>query len=731
MEKGWLLGVILTVFLVSSVSASIFFSQTENVYNLGDTISVQVDVDPLGKGFLKVDLVCSGNTINVYNGIPHSQVTIDLPLTNNYIEEVSGECNFFGFYQEDIKESRSFEISEDLEIRLNLDGFIVKPGEGVQITGTAKRLNGIGINGEVEITIPLLSLINLNKDIEESDDVEISSEESNESEDNVNESEESDENNSKDDEKTAEEIIEEILEKIESSDNGIFYGKVVDGSFSVNLTLSDTTPAGDYRIDVNAYEKDSLGVITSSGLAMANLKILQVLTSVDIALSEQNIDPGQTLEFKPLLLDQAGNVIVAESSVIIRNDLSERVFESLMTSGDTVGYNVPSNLTAGYYTIEVSSGEVSGQKSVYVNEKAIALFELRENTLYVTNIGNIRYDKDIQVELNGKPFVKKLSLDLGESGEFKLTGDGEYNIKVNDGDSESSYEGVALTGNAVNVEFVKNSLVFRTPIIWIFLIIVLGAGVLFLFRNMLKKKSIALHGKFNIRDKLRFRRKDKVISLSKDSNQIKIDGEAEKPKVSKNVIEVGSAEQVLVLNGNKNRSSVVALKIKNKLSRTSKKYLKEIIEKSSKKSAIYESGDYILLILSPLVTKTFKNEVLASNIALILQKELKDYNKKFKEKIEFGIGINSGMIINKIEKGGLKFTAMGNLMPGAKRLANSSDEKILLSKEAYDKGISNIKADKKKVGDSEVYELKRVIDSEQNKKFVDSFLKRIGENKSN
>ena len=100
---------------------------------------------------------------------------------------------------------------------------------------------------------------------------------------------------------------------------------------------------------------------------------------------------------------------------------------------------------------------------------------------------------------------------------------------------------------------------------------------------------------------------------------------------------------------------------------------------------------------------------------------LKEHNKKFKEKIEFGIGIHSGDVINKVVDKKLKFTALGNLLPGAKRLAEASDGNILMTKETYESAINDIKAVKKKTKDGEVYEIQGVVDREQNKAFIDGF----------
>ena len=64
-------------------------------------------------------------------------------------------------------------------------------------------------------------------------------------------------------------------------------------------------------------------------------------------------------------------------------------------------------------------------------------------------------------------------------------------------------------------------------------------------------------------------------------------------------------------------------------------------------------------------------------------------------------------------------------MTKAKRLAETSDKQILVTKDAYESGISEIKAIKKKVNDGEVYELRAVIDREKNKKFLKGFIERM------
>jgi hypothetical protein len=350
------------------------------------------------------------------------------------------------------------------------------------------------------------------------------------------------------------------------------------------------------------------------------------------------------------------------------------------------------------------------------------------------------------VELNGRSFVKKVKLELGESKKLTLMGaNEEYNVLINDGDTELAQSGVMLTGYSVNVDAPSDlgSLGLGGPIIWILIMIVVGLIVLFLMRSKFKKKSYAY-----FTDKFKRKSKSKVDGDVKEVGD-KVDGDVDKGgnKVKSDVREgglnkgevlgksngvvgadKGEAEQVLVLKGHKSKAVVIALKIKNKIGDFSKKSLENAVRTVySKKGAVYEHGDYIFVIFSQMTTKNDKDEVEAANVASVMKKVLDQHNQKFKEKIDFGIGINSGEVINKMEHNKLKFTAMGNFIVVAKRLADSSNKQILMTKGSFDKGMGVIKADK--IGDGQILEVKEVINREGNKKFLKGFMERMGEGK--
>ena len=289
MKKGLnVIALILVISMMTMVSAGVYFSQPEEYYNVGDTIKVNLTVEPVEEGFPTIILNCGGDSVIVIpNSYNNGRALIEFPLTDSWIEDMSGTCYFSAeFPNEANGKSREFEISKKLDVLLSIESLFAKPGEVITVSGYAKRLNGQGVDGEVEITIPLLSRF------EEVVETEVSNESTNQTDSN-------------------ETLEDEVVDVINQD---AYYGQIKGGEFSVDIILPNDIPAGNYRIDALSFEERN-GDRTSEGLAVANLQIFQIPTSIDVALSNQNFDPGETLNFKPMLKDQTGMDISEEISV--------------------------------------------------------------------------------------------------------------------------------------------------------------------------------------------------------------------------------------------------------------------------------------------------------------------------------------------------------------------------------------------------------------------------------
>jgi hypothetical protein len=145
------------------------------------------------------------------------------------------------------------------------------------------------------------------------------------------------------------------------------------------------------------------------------------------------------------------------------------------------------------------------------------------------------------------------------------------------------------------------------------------------------------------------------------------------------------------------------------------------------KGVTYENQDYLLFIFAPTKTRTFKNEKTALEIAESINKILTEHNKTFNQKVDFGISLNYGTIVAKIENDIFKFMSMGTLITGAKKIASLAKEEVLLGEKMNDLLRLNIRTEKSVRNGTPVFTIKEIKrENREASKFIDSFLKRQG-----
>ena len=301
---------------------------------------------------------------------------------------------------------------------------------------------------------------------------------------------------------------------------------------------------------------------------------------------------------------------------------------------------------------------------------------------------------------------------------------------VTDGATEIAHKGVMLSGQAVSIREVGGTIFARNKYFaWGFIIFVLGFFIFMASRRVLKRKFVvsAPSPEKTRSGVTKIGKKGKEQEDKQKGSFDKAGSEETGTAINYGKIE---AEHSLILHGQKQEISLVCLKIKNPIGKESEKNLEHAFAKAYEiRAAKYKTGDYICLIFSPLVTRTFKNYENAVRAALGISKSLGEYNRKFKEKISYGISVHSGTIVNTFQNNILKFTSLGNTLNKAKKLAEISQGEVLLSKELHEKTIADVKAEKQVKDGIEVFTVNRITDSEKNKKFINDFLRRLEEEK--
>ncbi len=634
------------------------------------TIKASTDIS----GSFQMNLLCNGNEINFYrNGVSLSygeelklSPAPSLVLTKDVIENLKGNCKIKAVLLDESILTNEFKISDLIIIEIAEKEIVFKPGESVLIEGEARKENGNAVNGFIELMI----LIDYEKNITES--------------------------------------IEQL-------------GTINNGFFSINISLSEDTKAGNHWLKLTAYEKNFAGEISNNGFMDYNIYVIQVPTSVEIFFENKELEPGTNLRVKAILHDQTGEKIESTAMVTIKNAKDKIMEEREVATDEFLEYEIKYNEPPAEWKVIAFSNELTGEAGFNIATKQDVKIELINKTIILTNIGNVMYcDKTVLVKIGNESGNINPCLDVDGVQKYVLTApDGEYYVEViKDGESVLS-ENVMLTGKAVDVKEAKGVLSFvRHPIVWIFLILILGLIAFMVFKKGYKRSFI---GGF---------KKKRAKPPKPPSKKRKISF-GKKPLISP----TNKAELSLSIKGNKQDASVVCLKIKNFKEVESGKggvseTLKKILELTDKaKAVVYENQNNIFFILAPARTKTFKNERSVLMLAQKIKEILEDHNKLFKQKINYGIGLNHGEIIAKDEAHVLKFMAMKNLITAARKVAELADKEVLLSQEIEERFGSDVKTKKYTREKTRVYKVKNIVDREEHREFISAFLKRIEEGK--
>ncbi|MFC1681993.1 hypothetical protein ACFL0X_00030 [Nanoarchaeota archaeon] len=507
-------------------------------------------------------------------------------------------------------------------------------------------------------------------------------------------------------------FVELIVEGIET--NSSYLETISNGFFSINFVLPKDAGAGEYSLKLRAYEIDFIGETTNEGSVNHKISVAQVPTSLEIVFENEQIEPGTDLKVKAVLHDQTGEKIEAVADIIIKDEQTRVRKQSEQTTDEFLEFPIVYSEPAAEWIVIVVSESIENQASFEIVEKKEVKVELTNKTVTLTNVGNIPYNDSVLVNIGEDSLYIDVYLEINESKKYVLSApDGEYQVEIIT-DEGSKISGMAtLTGDVINVKEASGGVfsLIKYPIVWFFMLAVLGFIAFMIYKKGYKRSFFGYIGS-------------------------KRKGEGMKGIIQKKSYLVDSknrAELSLSIKGDKQNVGVVCLKLKN-FKDVSKGSAKESLQKvvdmaESKKAFTYENQDNIFFILAPVKTKTFKNEKVVIEIAQGVEEILKAHNKLAKQKIEFGLSLNHGTIIAKQENDVLQFMSLGALIALAKKVASVSNGEIFLSGKFKDNLETDVRTQKLNKNGVEVYIIKEIKNRDQHKKFLDSFVKRLNDDK--
>lgn len=666
--KRVLIMLVVSLFLLSSVSAEILFTKQPNeLYNLGDKISSSVKIKTLedSEGSFNANLICNGIETEIYKeylvlsaGEEISR-TPTIPLIKNFIGHSTGTCKLKATFGEELVLTDEFKISDEITVTLKSEEREFYPEQEIPIEFEATKKGGSLVEGFVNITV-----------------------------------------------------------EMGNSTNGIKILDVVNKGYGyVTFEFPKNTPSQQYLVKVNVFEKDSKGSITNKGFANYNIKIMQVPTSLEIVLENEVVEPGTNAKIKAILSDQTGVNIESTATLSVKNSNNKTIKGGELATDEYLEVPIVYNEPPSKWKVYATSNGLEAKKTFEIPEKQDLDIEIVNKTLIIKNIGNVPYNDTVQIEIKNTTLDLDVALGVDEEEKYVLTApDGNYNVEIMEKNGESFNQGVFLTGSAIGVKEASRGIgkIISHPISWIFMLLILCAMAFIFFRKDYNKKFVGYITKKKEKSK-------KIIPNAKKESSL-LDAK-------------NKAGLSLSMKGEKQDTTLVCLKIKNLPEVKSKKgQLKETMEKLShiadeNKIPVYEDREAIFFLFIPAITKTFQNKEKAIKFAQQIKTTIDEHNKLFKDKIDFGISLNSGMVVAGYENHKLEFMSIGSLMVTSKRMASASNKTIYLSENIKENLPSNIKLEKHENNNLTFYTIKEIKDRESNQKFINNFIKRLENSK--
>jgi len=449
MKKEWL--ILLFILFIPAVSAEILMSQPDNTYNMKDSLDLQIILKPVVEvnDLLLVQLVCEEVAFDIYKNYfnlltdEERVVDINFLIDNSLGIEEEKNCFIRASFGEESAESREFDITRKISIGTDLAKKIWDSGENLDISGTAIRMSGEGVEGFADI----------------------------------------------------------LLEPAGVSSSVL----VKEGSFNASLRIPESH-SGEQILSIRVYEKNSKNEVTNEGSIEREIEIRQTLKEIRISFDSNSLIPREDLKYKAELIDQGGEVMEGDVAITIFKPNGLAFREEIKSSGLESELKIDTNFSAGYWKVEAVYGEISETKLFYVEERKDLMFSLINKTLIIANVGNVLFEGPVEVLIGSDNEIMQIKLDIGESRKFKISApEGSYQVMAKEGNKEVNFGAVSLTGKAVNIGEVSEGIgdvIGNNIAVWILIALLIGVVMaMFAYRRglteslkILKKKKVKEEG---------------------------------------------------------------------------------------------------------------------------------------------------------------------------------------------------------------------------------------------
>ncbi|MEK6910735.1 MAG: adenylate/guanylate cyclase domain-containing protein [Nanoarchaeota archaeon] len=522
--------------------------------------------------------------------------------------------------------------------------------------------------------------------------------------------------------------------------------KIVDKSLLVKNFLEKITIDSDFKgeMSVRVYLIDNYLNFADE---QVEISVVSVPKKLEILVFNSSILPGETISFKGIIYDQAGESL--EGNIIggVTGPDNSLLEEFNVTSGNSYSFLTKSISPPGKYTVEMKNKDLKSFVNFVVKEVREIEVSFEGNIISFKNIGNTVYNQRGLVDASVGDLVYKVpltfDLEVGKSVEFDLSKElsqDSYNLSIIGNGKNYSFENKLIEdrreiGKKVSQSVSRilgNTIIDTTSQKNFIFVILLGvvflASCVYFVNNKIKLKTI-----HNFEDKMVVKEKH-IGELSKN-----LDVEKEKSAglaklfgqyVDTDVLE--QQEKIRKIGTEKKEITVMFTDIRGfsaMFSRLDDVKITEFLNPYFKKSheIINRSGGMVNKFIGDSVMALFNaikprqdHIICAVKSAIEIQREVQRFNSELRrnnlDSLKVGIGIDSGSaaVGNLGGEEKVEYTAIGVPVNIAARLQSiAQGGQILVKKDVYEKIKAKVEAEyigkkqfKNISGEFDVYNIK-------------------------
>jgi hypothetical protein len=531
MKKGLLIILIISL-LIPVASATISINgPSQSKYNVGEKIEISgylLEEEDIS-GYMKLEVVCGEDSypmqltaVEVSDGEKIFFSNIDLPNIVTRTEMV-GFCHVkasllvSGVTVED-DSSSTFEVVQDMEGSFDVDGDVFQLGDTIELYGSLYTANGEEVDGTVEIYFELDGeeyLIDV-IEVENSEfdyfyemlagfpgDYKVniiardsygnyqeftsvsSFELSNELYVTVDSSVDSllpgEMLNVFGDVKSVHQETLTSASVVIGFEDELYSTTLIEGAYSASFKIPSDIKTGEYSLTVNVEDGFS-----NEG---SNYKMVDVdayASEVEVFLNNHTFYPSEEVEVTVRMYDQAGDFMTGDVTLQVYDTDEGLISEVEVGTEESILYEIPDYGEPGTWTFIVTLDELTDSESLEVLIYSDLKVVLDNGTLYITNIGNVDYTDEIELEVENEnaEYTIKRSRDLsvGETIAIDLSEEvpsGSYSLRLPTGSSVTDVGDVEITDGTS-----------RTSFTWLYILLVVAfmAGLSFVVFKRVKPR---------------------------------------------------------------------------------------------------------------------------------------------------------------------------------------------------------------------------------------------------